>query len=202
MMTLTIFDLETTGLSPSHNEIIQIAAARVRVGDWLVEDVFDTFVRIDRRVPRMITELTGITQVQVDGGLGFDEALTRFAAFAGGDSTLIAHNGRRFDMPFLREQCAKRGFPVTDARFIDSCALSRAVWGGRGGHGLDAVLARLGLSTAGCRRHDARADVALPARAVRRMWLHLGAESGACPVEPVSLPFPCAPAPTLNQSPC
>ena len=201
-MTLTIFDLETTGLSPSHNEIIQIAAARVRVGDWLVEDVFDTFVRIDRRVPRMITDLTGITQAQVNGGLGFHEALTRFAAFAGGDSTLIAHNGRRFDMPFLREQCSKRGFPVTEARFIDSCSLSRAVWGGRGGHGLDAVLARLGLSTVGCRRHDARADVALLARAVRKMWMKLGTESGQWPVDPINLPFPCAPTSAPIQTPC
>ena len=33
-MNCVIFDLETTGLSPAHEDIIQIAAIRVRDGQW------------------------------------------------------------------------------------------------------------------------------------------------------------------------
>jgi hypothetical protein len=43
-------------------------------------------------------------------------------------------------------------------------------------------MARLGLSGAGMRRHDARDDVALLAEAVRLMWTRLDAKGSGCPV--------------------
>jgi hypothetical protein len=50
---------------------------------------------------------------------------------------------------------------------------------------LDAVMGRLGLSGEGVRRHDARGDVALLARAVAQMWRRLQVEEDGvgCPVE-------------------
>jgi DNA polymerase-3 subunit epsilon len=183
-MTLIIFDLETTGLSPYSHEIIQIAAVKVRVGEWVTDDAFETFVRPRQRVPSFITGLTGITQSDVAHAPAPDTALQAFSRFVGEDSTLIAHNGGRFDVPFLRETCLRHQLPVRETGFIDSCGLSRQLWGGRGGHGLDAVMSRLGLSSSGVRRHDARGDVALLARAVRQMWERLQPDhtGSGCPV--------------------
>jgi DNA polymerase III subunit epsilon len=181
-VTLTIFDLETTGLSAYSDEILQIAAVRLRVGEWVALERFATFVRPSRRVPSHITALTGITQADVAGAPLATEALVRFSQFVGEGSTLIAHNGARFDVPFLRESCLRHALPVRETSFIDSCNLSRQLWGGRGGHGLDAVMDRLGLSAAGVRRHDARGDVDLLARAVQRMWERLKPAADCCPV--------------------
>jgi hypothetical protein len=48
------------------------------------------------------------------------------------------------------------------------------LWGHRGvGHGLDAVLSRLELGAGNLRRHDARGDVELLARAIEIMWERL-----------------------------
>lgn len=191
-MNLIIFDLETTGLSPYSHEIIQIAAVRMRVGVWEEEAAFETFVKPRQRVPSFITGLTGITQADVAGAPMPVEALRAFSAFVGEGATMIAHNGGRFDVPFLRESCLRHQLPVRETAFLDSCRLSRQLWGGRGGHGLDAVMGRLGLSSQGVRRHDARGDVALLARAVSQMWrrLQVEGEGAGCPVEVRSAVIP------------
>ena len=182
-MTLIIFDLETTGLSPYHNEIIQIAAVKVRVGSWESGERFETFVRPQHRVPSFITGLTGITNAHVAQAPSAAEALMGFTRFVGEeDATLIAHNGPGFDMRFIAENCVRHALPVRQTSVIDSRAFSRKIWGGRGGHGLDAVLARLGLSSQGVRRHDARGDVQLLARAVQKMWGQLVPDFQSCPV--------------------
>lgn len=182
-MTLVIFDLETTGLSPCHNEIIQIAAVKVRLGGWDDCVRFETFVRPQNRVPSFITGLTGITNAHVADAPPAADALMSFTRFVGDDdATLVAHNGPGFDMRFIAQSCARHGLPVRQTRVIDSRAFSRKIWGGRGGHGLDAVLVRLGLSGHGLRRHDARGDVDLLAQAVRMMWGRLVPDFGCCPV--------------------
>ena len=154
-MDIVVFDLETTGLSPAYHEIIQIAAVRMRGGRILAEEAFDTFVKPQQRIPPFITSYTGISNAHVQTAPGAAEALVRFSRFAG-DATLVAHNGQRFDIPFIRESCVRHGLPVRTVGFVDSMAFSRKIWGGRGGHGLDAVMSRLRLSLDGARRHDAR----------------------------------------------
>jgi DNA polymerase III alpha subunit (gram-positive type) len=189
-MNLIIFDLETTGLSPYSHEIIQIAAVKMRVGVWQEEATFETFVRPRSRVPSFITGLTGITQADVAQAPLPGVALNAFSRFVGEGGLLIAHNGGRFDVPFLRESCARHQLSVREAAFVDSCRLSRQLWGGRGGHGLDAVMGRLGLSGDGVRRHDARGDVTLLGRAVSQMWQRLQPDGMGCPVKMSSALIP------------
>lgn len=180
-MDVVIFDLETTGLSPYRDEIIQIAGVRMREGRVLEDDFFSTYVRPTVRIPPFISSYTGITNDHVAGAPGVGEALGAFSAFAG-DAVLIAHNGQRFDMPFIRESCSRVGLSVRPVGFVDSMAFSRKLWGGRGGHGLDAVMARLELRGEGHRRHDARGDVHILAEAVRLMWGRLSPCPRTCPV--------------------
>ncbi|MCB1277175.1 3'-5' exonuclease [Prosthecobacter sp.] len=182
-MNLIIFDLETTGLLPSQHEIIQIAAVKVKDGRWDEGEYFDSYVRPENRIPSFITKLTGISQAQVADAPSPVEVLTRFSQFVGQDATLIAHNGLRFDMRFIAENCKRHGIPVRETSALDSRAFSRKIWGGRGGHGLDAVLGRVGVSSKGVRRHDARGDVQLLAQAVQYMWERLTPSFSNCPVE-------------------
>ena len=181
-MNLIIFDLETTGLSPRSNEIIQIAAVKMRSTAWDDTETFDTFVRPQGRISGFITGLTGITQARVAQAPTPAQALMSFSRFVGEEATLIAHNGLRFDMSFIHEGCKYHDLKVRETQAIDSRAFSQKLWGGRGGHGLDAILTRLGLSSAGVRRHDARGDVELLARAVQRMWQQITPDFNSFPV--------------------
>jgi DNA polymerase III epsilon subunit-like protein len=182
-VTLIIFDLETTGLRPSLHQIIQIAALKVENGEWDKGVLFDSYVRPDHRVPSFITQLTGITQAEVADAPLPRDVLTRFSEFVGPNATLIGHNGLRFDMRFIAENCKRLGMPVRETNALDSRAFSRKIWGGHGGHSLDAVLGRLGVSSEGVKRHDARGDVQLLARAVQQMWERLTPDANDCPVD-------------------
>lgn len=183
-MNLIIFDLETTGLSPSQHEIIQIAAVKVRAGHWEDEERFDTFVQPRQRISGFISGLTGIKQAHVAEAPSPRDALMSFSRFIGAEGAmLIAHNGPGFDMRFIAENCTRYGLPVRETQNLDSRAFSRKIWGGRSGHGLDPILERLGLSTEGVRRHDARGDVHLLTQAVRKMWGQLVPDFQTCPVE-------------------
>lgn len=180
-MEVVIFDLETTGLSPYNNEIIQIAGVRMKSGAVLESEFFSTYVKPRGAISPFIASYTGITNAHVQRAPVPREALLSFSQFAG-DALLIAHNGQRFDMPFIRESCAREGLPTRTVGFVDSMTFSRRLWGGRGGHGLDAVMTRLQLTGEGHRRHDARGDVCILAEAVRRMWSQLASDFHACPV--------------------
>ena len=147
-MDLVIFDLETTGLSPTANDIIQIAAVRVRLGTVVHSDWFSTFVNPGYRIPSFITAYTGISEAHVRNAPSVSPALLTFSRFVG-RSTLLAHNGHRFDMPFIRAACAKTRTPTRQVSYADSLYLSRQVWRESRRHGLDVVLERLGMNTDG-----------------------------------------------------
>jgi DNA polymerase-3 subunit epsilon len=180
-MDIVIFDLETTGFSHAWSEIIQIAAVRIRDGEICSDDSFSTFVRPERSVPGFITDITGITNDDVREAPCSIEALMSFSRFAG-DAMLLGHNARRFDMPFIRESCARHNLPVRRVEFVDSLDFSRQIWGGRSGHGLDAIIERLEISEDAA-RHTAPGDVALLAEAVLRMWRLLSRGFQTCPVD-------------------
>ena len=168
-----MFDLETTGLSPDLDDIIQVAAVRMRGGRVVASECFSSYADPGRSIPRFITHYTGITDRDVQGAPSAVAVLHRLAEFAG-DTPLIAHNGHRFDMRFLAACCRRYPTLSRPIPYFDSLSLSWQVWGRRGlRHGLDAVLQRLALSSAGLRRHDARGDVALLARAIELMCCEL-----------------------------
>ena len=104
------FDLETTGLSPRTDEIIEIGAVKFTAGDTIGE--FQTFVNPNRQVPRFITDLTGIAQSDVNSAPTINEVASEFSEFVRG-ATLVAHNAE-FDMGFLRESGISLTNPVCD----------------------------------------------------------------------------------------
>ena len=65
--TFVIYDLETTGLSPDYEEIIQIAAVRFHAGCLCPEDNFFSFARPRGRISSFIEHYTGISNRDVQG---------------------------------------------------------------------------------------------------------------------------------------
>ncbi len=170
LSNVVVFDLETTGLSPSDDEIIQIAAVRIERGTIRSMDRFFSFVKPNRSIESFITSLTGITNDHVKTAPDALLAFKQFSVFCS-DSLLIAHNGHAFDVPFIRSACGSSLANSREFRYIDSMHLSWLTWGRERyrSHSLDAVVSRLQIKSGHVRRHDARGDVTLLAQCVVRL---------------------------------
>jgi predicted DnaQ family exonuclease/DinG family helicase len=91
------FDLETTGLSPKSDRVIEIGA--VRLGpDMAVRDRLELLVDPSMPIPLAVQRLTGLTDRDVRGAPSPPEAMAQFADFCDG-ARLVAHGGA-FDMAF------------------------------------------------------------------------------------------------------
>jgi DNA polymerase III epsilon subunit family exonuclease len=176
---VVVFDLETTGLFPSSDDIIQVAAVRILNGHIRRADSFFSYVKAKTPLDPFIVGLTGITDRRLKSAPPAPTVLREFSHYCG-DSLLVAHNGHRFDIPFLENACVRFRLPTRRATYFDSIALSRAVWRERGrlSHSLDSVLSRLRVRRGTLRRHDARGDVSMLAECVVKMCARLKTAEG------------------------
>lgn len=95
---LVAIDLETTGLDPQQDDIIEIGAVRMREGEII--DSYETMVNPGKPIPAQTTHITGIRQEDVTSAPRIQRVLPQLAAFAG-DAPIIAHN-ITLDMGFLQ----------------------------------------------------------------------------------------------------
>ena len=91
-------DLETTGLNPKTDKIIEIGAVKVRNGEII--DSFETFVAPERKLEQRIVELTGITDEMLENAPSKEEVIPKFIQFAGED-ILLGHSVL-FDYSFMK----------------------------------------------------------------------------------------------------
>jgi DNA polymerase-3 subunit alpha (Gram-positive type) len=92
-------DLETTGLNPKLDKIIEIGAVKVIEGE--VRGTYHTYINPGRKLEERIIELTGIEQKQVDEAPGIEEVFPELVEFLG-DLTLLGHR-ILFDYSFLKK---------------------------------------------------------------------------------------------------
>jgi DNA polymerase-3 subunit alpha (Gram-positive type) len=117
-----VFDLETTGLNPVQNEIIEIGAVKIKNGE--VVDEFSSLVKPKQNISGKITEITGIDNNMVKDAPSFEKVFTSFVEFIDG-CPLVAHN-MDFDYSFIRKPLSeyKNNSEIT---LIDTLTLARAV---------------------------------------------------------------------------
>jgi predicted DnaQ family exonuclease/DinG family helicase len=97
---LVSLDLETTGLSPEDDAIIEIGAVKF-MGDQEIETL-DTLVNPHRLLSYRICMLTGINQEELESAPDFSAVTDRLAAFIG-NHPIVGQN-INFDLEFLRVQ--------------------------------------------------------------------------------------------------
>lgn len=117
----TVIDLETTGLDCSSDEIIELAAIRVRNG--VIEDQFQSLVQCRGILPFTITDITGIAPDDLTGAPVLEDILPDYLSFLGNDP-LVGHNVT-FDTGFLTAACAELGLPSFHPVTIDTLKVSR-----------------------------------------------------------------------------
>ncbi len=122
-----VLDLETTGLSPEADEIIEIGAIRFN-RDQVNHAAYSTLVKPEKRIPRHITEINGITEGMVnEGGIPLADALSGFIEFIG-DLPLVTFNAE-FDMGFLWNAAKRQGLAIEN-RYACALKLARRAWPG------------------------------------------------------------------------
>ncbi len=139
--TFVVFDIETTGFSPTNDKIIEIGAVKIAAGEII--DKFSSFVNPQMPVPLEITELTSITDDMVIDAPVIEELLPKFLDFCNG-SSLVAHNAS-FDVSFIVKN-AERLQIKTDFTVIDTVGLSRILLPELSKYKLNTVAKALGVS--------------------------------------------------------
>ena len=118
----TVFDLETTGVSPQTDKVIEISAIKVRNGKAV--DEFSSLVNPMRSIPYGATRVNGITDEMVADKPMFEKVLGDFLDFIE-DDILVGHNIHDFDMKFIHRDCEAffRMFLGND--YVDTLPLAR-----------------------------------------------------------------------------
>ncbi|MDL2280648.1 3'-5' exonuclease [Selenomonadales bacterium OttesenSCG-928-I06] len=110
----TLIKIETTGQDYSENEIIELAAIRIR--DNQKAEVFQSFVKPQNKIEQSITDANGITNEMVESAGSINEVLPKFLEFVGSD-TVVGHNVV-FDMKFIETKIHE--LSIVNTRFANS----------------------------------------------------------------------------------
>ena len=135
-----VFDIETTGLSPTNNRIIEIGAVRIK--DGRIQDTFSEFVNPEVPIPYTITKLTSITDAMVQNAPTIEVILPKFLEYIG-DASVVAHNAT-FDTGFIRENAKRLGL-VFDSTIVDTMTLAHILLPELGKYTLDRLCKQFGV---------------------------------------------------------
>ena len=117
-----VFDLETTGISPKTDEVVEISAVKVQSGTPV--DEFSTLVNPGRKIPYGASRVNGITDKMVADSPSFKEVLEKFLEFADG-FVLVGHNIANFDMKFLYRDARRFYGRVPSNNYVDTLVMAR-----------------------------------------------------------------------------
>lgn len=165
--SIVFFDVETTGLSPSHgHRIIEIGAVCVFAGGSIVSE-FQSLVNPGVPISDAAARVHGITQRMLHGQPTPEEIIPRFRDFIH-DSLLVAHNAP-FDLRFLRHEFQRLRMNLTHPH-VCTLEMSRRRCPHLPNHRLETVHRHLCGTTASCvQSHRALED----ARMVAQIWMKM-----------------------------
>ena len=172
-----VVDLETTGLSPTTDSILEVALVLTdAVG--CVERSWSTLIDPGAGVDVGPTHIHGLVADEIIGAPGFDEVADLLVADLAGRA-VVAHNAR-FDVGFLTQALGTRGLLDRGARVPRVCTMEWAR------HFMTTPSRRLTTccEVAGVEigRHHNALDDALAAAGLLRHYLAVGAQRGEEPV--------------------
>ncbi|MBP7332593.1 MAG: 3'-5' exonuclease, partial [Firmicutes bacterium] len=139
-----VCDLETTGLNPITDRIIEIGLVRVQQGE--IAGKYHTMVNPGMTLPLKIKRLTGIDDGDLAGAPPIGEVIGDVVDYIGNDA-IVGHN-IRFDLDFLS---AARGLPFANPHY-DTVELARLLVPDAVSYRLASLCSRLDIDTGGNHR--------------------------------------------------
>ncbi len=166
---LIFFDLETSGLNPNSDEIIEIGAIKVKNG--VVLDQFQTLCKADQPISAEITAINHITNEMLKkDGIPIKEALQKFVDFVQ-DAKLIGHNILGFDLPFINYALKKHLNVRLDNPTEDTLKMARVMLKKVKDYKLNTVAQHLGYFVDPDTLHRSVDDSKVAAEVYRRLVL-------------------------------
>lgn len=122
--TYVMIDIETTGLSPDWDSIIEVAAIKIENGEIINE--YSSFVEYNDKLPEFITNLTGITNEMLIGAPSPQIVMKKLSDFIGND-IIIGYNVN-FDINFLYDYFDKHLNQKLNNDYVDCMRIARKLY--------------------------------------------------------------------------
>jgi DNA polymerase-3 subunit epsilon len=178
-LRFVVLDLETTGLSLTHDHVVSMAAYRVVEGRILMGDMFNSLINPDRSIPPSAVKIHGIVPSMVARAPLLEDIFDQFLRYLGTDILVGYHV--KFDLNFLNICMKQRfGFPLQNLA-IDAMFMCRKILFPRhlrsyaikfkGDQELDAVAKHFGIQIH--ERHTAQGDALATAMIFQRILAEL-----------------------------
>jgi DNA polymerase III epsilon subunit family exonuclease len=151
-VTLVAFDIETTGLDPEKEDILELAGVKFifeRVnGKLTTKEIgrFQSLVKPTKLIPDEVIRIHNITNQMVEDAPSLQSVLPGFFRFCGLSTVLVAHNAS-FDASFLTKGIRKHGLVIPQNPIVDSLRLVRKILPEYASHKLGEVARKLGDQT-------------------------------------------------------
>lgn len=160
----TVLDIETTGMSPNYNKIVEISAIKIRDGKEV--DTFSQIINPHEKIPSFISYLTGITtkMTEEDGG-ELEDVLCEFKDFLK-DDIIVGHNVN-FDVNFLYDNFENVFSEPLTNDFVDTLRIARKYLKDIKHHTLDDLTDYYGIKARD--KHRALNDCDLTNKVYKRM---------------------------------
>lgn len=121
----TVFDIETSGLDPIKDEVLEIAGLKMK-GPKEV-DRFEMLIRPTKAIPPEVEKIHGLNEFfLLTNGKDGREVINEFLKF-GKNSIMVGHNIIGFDWLFIQNQSKKYSFGLPQNNLIDTLLLSRKI---------------------------------------------------------------------------
>ena len=139
--TYVVFDLETTGLDATKEEIIEIGACKIVNGR--IDEIFSTFVKPSKHIPKEITELTSINDDMVKDAPTINYVMPDFYKFCDG-ATLVCQNVA-FDTSFIHNISKKLSYSFNHPT-MDTMVMAREKLPGLKNYKLGTIVEKLNIN--------------------------------------------------------
>ena len=162
--TFVAFDLETTGLNPKRDAIIEFGGVRFQSGG--PRDYYSTCINPERPLPPRIQQITGIRPADVASAPTIEQVIPNILSFFGNGTQAVVAHSAGFDVSFLRSAGIKLDMPV-----LDTYELATILLPGQGSYSLGELCQALSipLQTAHRASHDAEATAELLLHLLKRI---------------------------------
>jgi DNA polymerase III epsilon subunit family exonuclease len=148
-VTFVAFDLETTGLYPNKDEIIEIAGFKFtlekRNGKLSARNIghYCNLIKPNMFIPKASTQIHHITDQMVEDAPPLKKVIPEFFRFCGLSTVLVAHNAP-FDTEFLAKAIKKNGMMVPGNPILDSLKITKKIMMEAASHKLENLAKKLG----------------------------------------------------------